>query len=955
MNKYKAPTPEVVEAALLKIPTVQLRQVFFEGLKNPLWVRPLLEAGAFSSPPEPRPTDDGYIYDPYWPEISYLTRISSEVPADVVDVFLSLERSSNPWVRRAVFEIGSRIPADEAVRLITLLRKWQASGFGWRTDSHDLVAFAVTLLEGGHRKEGRWLANTLFEPRRADGADEPHKPVVGLDDYWYADALPKIVPALGADALKALIGWLRSYVAINGHASGAHDFSAMDRPSIAEPRSGYDRPEDALIDAARDQGMISASREPDETIESFLKPRVKLLRKIAIYVVRECMRREVDSGGDAHRFVAAARRLLSEPESDDEYLRVEYAHLARVATQIDYSVSSVFTPFLEQAYRADLAWMRERLVPEGTDPGKAEAEIREKADRYRHGWLAAIGHDALPPELQQELAQLDATQGRIEKPLEPLGQVTTWTGPNPHTSQEDMAEMAPLELVACLAGWHDTDGRWGPNPSHEGQGRALAALLATYPMAFHGVPAIGEKLRPTYLRAILQGWDAALKADLELDWRQVAELVEFVLGHDLESTLPAEGDDFDDDKNFRGAKDAAVDLLKQLVKPRETPVMSDTYAERFAGLLIRDADDESAWSKYDAYIPSDGGWDPLTMSLNWQWPSRIRALAVAATHPDDTPWKQEALAALDRELARVDRHGAGRAAIGEKLGRLYLHARPWLDNRLQLLVGTRSETSTGQQVVLTTAMATHGHHPDLYDLLDDAMQSALRVGDSLRAGWSGESEPLPRIGEWVIDAVIFGHRTTHDHLFQAFFSEMTPKTRAEALGKVAWSFSRATRVDDEIRDRFGLLWDERIAYAQAHPNESQELEGIFWLAKGQAFSSDWWLPRLRAALELEPSIATERYMISKELAEASKADPATAFAVLKLLLQQRGSGSRVYYDMSRHAVPVVIANALMSGDADLAGDANAFMNKLGARGLQTLEDEVRAVIDGAVTIDEVDE
>lgn len=36
MNKYKAPTPEMVESALLKIPTVQLRQVFFEGLKNPL-------------------------------------------------------------------------------------------------------------------------------------------------------------------------------------------------------------------------------------------------------------------------------------------------------------------------------------------------------------------------------------------------------------------------------------------------------------------------------------------------------------------------------------------------------------------------------------------------------------------------------------------------------------------------------------------------------------------------------------------------------------------------------------------------------------------------------------------------------------------------------------------------------------------------------------------------------
>jgi hypothetical protein len=96
MPKYRVPTQEQVEATLLKIPTFQLRRVFYEGLENPLWVRPLLQAGAFTNPPEPQATDDGYLRDVYWPEISYLTRIAPQAPGDVVDGFSRLVRRFLP-------------------------------------------------------------------------------------------------------------------------------------------------------------------------------------------------------------------------------------------------------------------------------------------------------------------------------------------------------------------------------------------------------------------------------------------------------------------------------------------------------------------------------------------------------------------------------------------------------------------------------------------------------------------------------------------------------------------------------------------------------------------------------------------------------------------------------------------------------------------------------------------
>lgn len=61
MTEFKKPTPEQVQQTLRKIPTLQLRRVFYSGNKNPLWVRPLLDAGAFINPPEPTVDDKGLI------------------------------------------------------------------------------------------------------------------------------------------------------------------------------------------------------------------------------------------------------------------------------------------------------------------------------------------------------------------------------------------------------------------------------------------------------------------------------------------------------------------------------------------------------------------------------------------------------------------------------------------------------------------------------------------------------------------------------------------------------------------------------------------------------------------------------------------------------------------------------------------------------------------------------
>jgi hypothetical protein len=73
-------------------------------------------------------------------------------------------------------------------------------------------------------------------------------------------------------------------------------------------------------------------------------------------------------------------------------------------------------------------------------------------------------------------------------------------------------------------------------------------------------------------------------------------------------------------------------------------------------------------------------------------------------------------------------------------------------------------------------------------------------------------------------------------------------------------------------------------------------------------------------------------------------DARLAFEVLKLLLDDRDDGSVSGYDLTRNAVPTVLARAITSGDRELEREARQYMNELGERGNLGLESEVNEKI-----------
>lgn len=940
MTGFQRPTAEQVASALRRISTFPLRRAFYEGLKNPYWVKPLLDADAFESPPQPIQTPEGDVRDVYWPEIAYLTRVAVAVPDQVVDVFLALGAdTSNAWVRRAVFQIGATIPADQAVRLQPLLEAWASSSFGWRTDPHDLVGFALNLLEGGQRKAGVWLANRLFRPHANPSGRSPK---VELDEYWYCQELPRLVQALGNDGLVIVTPWLEDYERLAGHVTDTFDISDIARESVRVRGETYPEVEQALIDAVRDLAIPVMVDDPALTSRTLMYSGITLLRKIAMHAASEAIKLRVASAARLDDLFEVAAALVIDLASIDDACRIEWGELVRsLANGQPGALQNEVAAHLQAASEAAASRRRERLVEEDIDGQAAEAQVAEFTERWRHRWLAAAGLKALRADLATELRHLEEKHGAIENPLEPVSRITSWVGPTSPLSQDELAAMSPPELVAHLESWRSGEA-WGPNPTHEGQGRELASLLAANPRALHGTGDLVDRLRPTYLRSILHGWEAAAKAGLELEWPQALDLARDVLTHEDSSQVPTEGRDFDDDTDFRGAKRSAIDLLAELAKVRDPDPMPAQVRPIVSQLLIESASDERPWRDYISY-DGESGMDPLTTSLNWQWPTLVRALIHLVAHGDSASWYEDSLAALDRELARADGRAASRAVLGEGLGRLVNNAHDWILARVAAFFGSEAGLSVDQQVALTTAVAVHRFHPKLHELLSGPMLAALRQTEPITAGWKTQSSPTERIGEWVVEGIIRGHVEPDDRLRAEFFSTSTPAARGAALGHVAWTFMHAEVVDDVFRARLADLWDERVAHVRSHLEDHDELAQFHWFVKSGKFPPSWWLPRLKDAAELSLGVRGERYFIGDELAAASGVDPAMALEVLEILVQGKDDSNLATYDLNRAATPTVIAAALDSGDEKIVARALALMNRLGEQGSLDLEGRVNEV------------
>jgi hypothetical protein len=942
LTRYVSPEITQVRDILTRIGSLQLRRVFYGGMHNPLWVAALADEDAFKSPPEPRPDDEGNVREEPWPEMDYLVRMAQTAPREVVDVGLTLMKSKNSWVRRGLVEIAATVPVGDAARLASAFRQWGPNNFGWRTDPRHLVKMTEKLLVGGKYALGMKFAAGLFQPKKPKApAAVPSDYVVGLEDYWYDQSLPQIAEALGSNRLGTVVLWLESYEKLTGRfdEESGSDFSFMSRTDVGSRQTSAPRVETALIDAVRDAALSQIGVAPADTVNALMRSRTSLVKRICFFVMANALTNAESSSIEG--LLSAARPLMARPEFGQPEFRIEFAAFLRaMSAAVGPEELLPITATLERGPLGSVGRLKERLRATQPDSNDIDAEVETHTARWRHRFLSTVGKDSLPKTLREQLQDLDQQFGEIENPRSPDFRVTSWSGPASDVSHIELSDMEADALLRHLQTWHPDPEEWH-GPSHEGQGRELTAAVTDRPDLFDRLTDSLVSLRPTYLRAVLRGWQNACAAGRSLPWPRIVAVIQQTGALPASSPFQPEGSGFDDDPDYSAAKDAAVRLIVAMVKKRtghSAPSSADVVA--LAPTILSLVDDPQLWSDYLA--GSAGDMDPYTLSINRTFPGAVRALGALTAWNGFAAEDGPVIKALDELLGREDPHGAVAAVFGESLTVLYAHAEHWLRANTSRIFGGEDGQTPGHQVALSTALATHNVHPKLLEVLREPIGATLRRGQPVAAGWASIRSPERLIGDWIVHTHIGGAIGRDDNLMHLFFDSASIDLRGDVLGHIGWQLMEVDSVDAAILKSAGELWDWRAAHVEKDPTAAEELKDFFWYVRSGKFSADWWVPRLNQALALSPRPDIGG-MIHEQLAEASKQHPGPVLGIVRRLVAGADESNGDPYMLVEHAVPQVIASALDSDDPGIGADATALMHELGERGYIDLEAVVTAV------------
>ncbi|MGH3851463.1 MAG: hypothetical protein ACRDRT_17520, partial [Pseudonocardiaceae bacterium] len=310
-----------------------------------------------------------------------------------------------------------------------------------------------------------------------------------------------------------------------------------------------------MVDTLRDVSLrlLDDGLALDDVLKPLERSRQPLLRRIAFHVVAEQVRRGQGRARDI------ARSWLLDPNLLDVTYRHEYSELARAALpQLGPGNAALWCEIIQFGPPAvDDTELRDRaahLVDESRDIDGAVALYREI---WRHGVLSAIGSEGLPEEARADLSVLDEQLGRrhhADFPTYMSDLRMRYTSPY---SIEELQALQPGEVIAVLRDWRPSDPHCGD--SVEGLARTLQSVVRAAPLRWAGAAVELSGLDPTYVRALLTGFEEAVREGVAIPWEPAIYFCDHI------AQLPDDGSetsgDLDRDVVWRYAQRAAADLL----------------------------------------------------------------------------------------------------------------------------------------------------------------------------------------------------------------------------------------------------------------------------------------------------------------------------------------------------------------------------------------------------------
>jgi hypothetical protein len=955
-GEFEVPSPDLVEEVLVRIGDLQHRRVFYDGLENPKWVKPLADANAFVNVPATVVDAEGYLRTTPWPEGDYLVRMAAQVPGDVARVLGPLKDTQDPYVQRVILRAATHMPAALALEFVPTVTRLIDGPLVRLLDPKDWIKLVSTLAsDSATAKEAMALANTLYRPRAGPVEDGPwprKRAVVGIEGYRYQRSMPALRAALAPFGLKTLTQlkiWLEEYQVHSGNyiENRKRDVSTMWRPSIRhhEQNRGYDKVFEALVDAVRDEALSLLDRGVglSDVLAILQRSKHPLLQRIALHVLTEAVSKSADNR------VLGWEHLLDRRYLDEDF-RNEYGHLARAVLPtltpeetVEWFALVVSGPF------QDPGWLEERAKRYLHEGETVEEIVQRYRDVWRRDVLASIGAEHLPQPSAELLAQLIEKWGAPEHPEFPNWMEFKKVTPRGAEGSAKLASMPVSEVLAWLREWTPDDSSSSfEEPTIEGQARALESDVRQRPSEYVKVAAEFAELDPTYVRAFFSGLAETVKQVPTADWPPVIALAERVVTHDEDPEQEVQG--FDRDGSWRFAQRELLRLIEAALSNKETPAGdTDLPLSSFVDVVASLTGNPDPTPEYEAQYGGEN-MDPLTLSLNGVRPVAVAQLADLLLHthlaekdgrtvPGGLPSRiEEVLQSRMGVLADASLSVA--AAFGRSIGKLIDADESWARSVLPQLVGEPGapQDSAYTDIVVSTALGTYHPYLKLVTLFADYYPSMLERaarGEAVAVGWHRDRTATELLGDHIVVLFVRGELELSDALVSDYFMHATVEDRASVLGHLGWELGREDELPGDVIERARQLMDARVESVRSG-SDVNELAGFGWWAMAGHFPAEWWLPHLELAAtgsNLDP-----HGLVGEALEDAAEAAPGSALRVLSALLSQRTDAFE-RFGLVEHA-PGVIAAALDSGDEEVGEEARALLNQLGRQGELRLGDLV---------------
>lgn len=932
-GRYSVPTDDDVKNALSLLGQPALRRIFFTKLRNPEWLHPLRNNDVFSFSKPLRNFADHYSE---WPEALYLKRFVEVNPLEVAAAVVEVCESDNPIIRAEAIDIAVELPDEYAVEIARQVVSWAESGYAssgyfWtNARTNDLIRKLMASCADDVKRVGKTLLYECYKPRiRYDGHFRDVRSLIVRE--FYSEHLAEL-----GDVFETMKPSIRRGI----FASFAKDLLIGDSD---------DSPSSYFIFSIEDACNTRVKSIENEIIYQLVcslrvsfaydsancvnwiksKRSNPLVIRCALFfelnILKECEAEGASLNEGLSRSVRelVLSGLITKPEFDSElYPIIPVARRLGVIEpdEIDRCVIEGCKVKLEQC----------RAQSSGFD----DFDCAHRIERWEHRALCLIGREALGSEGKKLLEELSERHSVSTYSANHIGETKIITGPNSPTGALEMIKMGSDALLDYLEGWHPTrEDSWNLI-THEGQGRVIVQVLDDDPYLFAGKIERICRLRITYQRSVIDGYNAAVSHGKDIPLDDALEMIEIAAAKPEAESWQGEGDSFDDDQGYFAFKVAAVRLAEELIDKGHDELSADQSRSLLCSLLMF-SDSNQPDARYEGKYGGDN-MDPLSLAINTIRPIALLAMAKLLEIVQDDKIRIEALSALERHLPSTSKSLADAAAIGESIPYLLNIEPEWLKLHYEDLFGGPA-ANTCQQIVLTTVLALYCPSPQMFDFLSPAMVLALQqsAGSYVMGFRAPGKDALDSIGSWAYVGYASGYVRSHHPVLKMLRETADAGHLGMILGELCSMARSGEGVSFSVAKRIAKLWDYHCRILVSRCG-GQSLSGIQSLALSGLYPVDWWGPRLLEQLKVNPSHVSI-YILKDRLIELSDYDASLAAEVLiKIACSDSHPIPEWYSELGLY----LLSNVKLANDGRLSKIGKRCLNKLGQIGCVNLDEQL---------------